>query len=277
MPPSPSSARRAAGRAPLLAALLVATAAACGGAGERESPAGAIAVEQATNDAVSVGESAREIAAYRLTAERIERWFLAQESLDALVASDPGIEARLRGARTWRGGATALGDAAARLEREPEVRAAIEGAGLSTRDFVMTALALHQALLAAGPGGPPELRRLAARNVRFVSEHADVLRGYADAGPGYLAAGDSLGPADDAELASYVDSLWAADSLAAVDTLGSAPSPVGAPPADSLRPVAPPDTLAPPVVPTPVPPPPVTPPVVPIPPPAPPVPTPPPA
>ena len=251
LPPSPA-ALAAACRRWLLVALVGAAAGGCDGAGERESPAAALAVDQATDDAVSAGESAREIAAYRLTTERVERWFAAQDELDALVAGDPGIEARLRGARTWRGGEAALDDAAARLEGEPEVRAAIERAGLSARDFVMTALALHQALLAAGPGAPPELRRLAARNVGFVSEHADVLRRYADGRPDRLAAVDTLGAYSDEELASYVDSLWAADTLAARDTLGVAPYPVAPAPADSLPTTAPPDSLAPPVVPAPV-------------------------
>ena len=244
--PSPSAPTLAAARrSALLVALVVAAAAGCDEPGDRESPAAALAVDQATDDAVSVGESAREIAAYRLTTERVERWFAAQDELDALVASDPAIEARLRGARTWRGGEAALGDAAARLEREPAVRAAIEGAGLSTRDFVMTALALHQALLAAGPGAPAELRRLAARNVGFVSENADVLRRYADARPGQLAAADSSGAYSAEELTSFVDSLWAADTLAARDTLGAPAYPVAPPSIDSLLSVPPPDSLAP--------------------------------
>ena len=266
MPPPSTLTLVAACRRSLLVALVAAAGTGCDEAGDRESPAAALAVEQATNDAVSAGESARAIAAYRLTTERVERWFAAQEELDALVASDPGIETRLRSARAWRGGEAALGEAAARLEREPDVRAAIEGVGLTTRDFVMTALALHQALLAAGPGAPPELRRLAARNVGFVSENADVLRRYADGRPGYLAAADTLGTSPE-ELTSFVDSLWTADSLAAGDTSGRAPTlPTEPPPADSLLPVPPPDPLATPVAPAPVGAPPVIPPVVPTPP-----------
>ena len=271
MPPSSAPVRAARRRLPVLIALVAVAAAGCDGGGERESPAAELAVSQATDDAVSGGESARRIAAYRLTTERVERWFSAQDELDALVAGDPGLEARLRGARTWRGGEAALDDAAARLEREPEVRAAIEDAGLSTRDFVMTALALHQALLAAGPGGPPELRRLAARNVRFVSENGEVLRRYADGRPGVLAAADSLRGSSDEELTSFVDSLWAADTLAPRDTLDAPAYPLDPPP-DSL-PAVPPDSLAPPVLPAPVVPRPVIPPVDPTPAPPPPVPS----
>ena len=55
MPPPSPAALAAACRRWLLVALVGAAAGGCDGAGERESPAAALAVDQATDDAVSAG------------------------------------------------------------------------------------------------------------------------------------------------------------------------------------------------------------------------------
>jgi hypothetical protein len=259
----------------VVTALLALALAACSGGDRDQSPAAELSAGAATDDIVSAGSTARQIAGYRLTSERVERWFVAQDNIDALVASDPTVEDALGASRGWSRDGRAVDDAADRLAAEPRVREAIEAAGLSPRDFVMTALALHQALLAAGPGAPVELRRLAARNVRFVSANADVLRRYADQQPGYLATTpdsvyyDSLYggvPTDTLVYDTAVDSalLPPSDSMVPPDTLSDPSLP---PPPDPTRPA--PDTLR---VPAPVP---VPPPTVPIPP-IPPAPTPPP-
>ena len=264
-----------AGRA-AAAVLALALAAACSGGERDQSPAAELSAGAATDDIVSAGSTARQIAGYRLTSERVERWFAAQDNIDALVASDPTVEAALGASRGWSRGGRAVDDAAERLAAEPRVREAIEAADLSPRDFVMTALALHQALLAAGPGAPAELRRLAARNVRFVSANADLLRRYSDQQPRYLATTpdsvyhDSLYggvPSDTVVQDTAVDPalLPPSDSMVPPDTLSDPTLP---PPPDSTRP--PPDRLP---VPAPAP---VPPPTVPLPP-IPPAPTPPPA
>jgi hypothetical protein len=256
-----------AGRA-AAAVLALALAAACSNGERDQSPAAQVSAGAATDDIVSAGSTARQIAGYRLTNDRVERWFVAQENVDALVASDPTIENALGASRGWSRGGRAVDAAAERLAAEPRIREAIEAAGLTPRDFVMTALALHQALLAAGPGAPAELRRLAARNVRFVSANADVLRRYADQQPGYLATSPDSVPYDSLYGGVPSDSVvydTAADPalLPPSDSVppDSLPDPSLPPPPDSMRPA--PDSLP---VPVPVPVPPPTVPIPPIPP-----------
>lgn len=128
------------------------------------------------DDLVTHGETARRIAEVELSAGLVERWFTAQERLDELAMVDPGVR-RMLDARGGDGSGRgdAIEGAVRHLEREARVRDAIEASGLSTREFVMTALALHQALIASGPGAPRALRSLAARNVRFVDRHGELL------------------------------------------------------------------------------------------------------
>ena len=210
----------------------------------------AVEAANAGMDALLVeGPTARRVAAHRLTAERVERWFAAQEALEAQSADDPA----LGGYGAVAGGDDAIERAVDALEERPGAEDAIRGSGMSVEEFVLTGLALHQALTASGPAAPTQVRRLAARNVRFVAEHADLLARFRTHRPTYVAEAppvDTLGWYD-----PFADTL-VYDQPA--DTLAPSPDSVAI---DTLPP--PVDTVVPPVVPPPAPMPPVVPPVVP--------------
>ncbi|MFN2563908.1 MAG: hypothetical protein ABR499_02695 [Gemmatimonadaceae bacterium] len=120
------------------AALVIIASAACG-RGEREGT-------------TAGGDAAQgEVAAldYEVTPERYQRWVAAQRALDAI----PGLPAppRIDPMR--------LDDAAVRraveyLEGDARARAALASAGISARDYVLTTVALDQALVAAGASDP---------------------------------------------------------------------------------------------------------------------------
>ena len=200
---------------------------------------------------VSSGASARRVADYELSEDNIEAWFEADAALAALAEEDAAVAERLeRESATRRGERDPIRRSVARLDAVPEARDALDEAGMTPYDYVMTGLALHQALLAAAPASPPTLRRLAARNAAFVQRHADVLARYAERRPRYMASGDP----DDGD----VPMPDPGDTLAWLDTATAAGElpPDSAYPVDTARPMpatlpAPGDTVAP-VVPAPV-------------------------
>lgn len=192
------------------------------------------------------GPTARRVAAHRLTPERVERWFAAQEALEAQAADDPTLAV---GAEPGSGD-DAIARAVAALEDRPGAADIIREAGLDVEEFVLTGLALHQALTAAGPAAPAEVRRLAARNVRFVNDHADLLARFRTQRGTSLAAAPEAAPAD---------SVWWYDPFA--DSLVYGIGPAAAPAPDTLLPdTLPPDSLPPRTDTLPVPPPPPLPP-----------------
>jgi hypothetical protein len=86
---------------------------------------------------------------YEVTADRYQRWLAAQRALDAI----PGLPAppSLDPSRF----AEADVDRAVRyLESDARARAALTRAGISPRDYVLTTLALDQALVASAPSRP---------------------------------------------------------------------------------------------------------------------------
>lgn len=203
---------------------------------------------------VTSGASARRVADFALTLDNVERWFEADAALDALAEDDPGVARRLADAPGERRGDDPIARAAAHLSDVPGAREALEEAGTTPYEYVLTGLALHQALLATGPGSTPTLRRLATRNARFVERNADVLARYAERRPRYLAtyepdpydlATDTVVWMDTAAAAGDVtlDSAYAVDTLAAPDTLPLAPIPM---PVDTALPI--PEPPVPPVI-----------------------------
>jgi hypothetical protein len=85
---------------------------------------------------------------YEVTPERYQRWLAAQRALDAIAGlpEPPGLEAsRVTDADVDR--------AVRYLESDPRARAALARAGVSARDYVLTTLALDQALVASASTG----------------------------------------------------------------------------------------------------------------------------
>ena len=266
--PSRSRAPRLRSRSVLVATAVVLLVAGCDrdvAVGGGEDPRAVEAANAGMDALLRDGRTARRVAAHRLTPERVERWFAAQEALDAQAADDPELGGIASEAAF---GDDAIERAVEALEDRPGAPEAIEAAGLSVEDFVMTGLALHQALTASGPAAPAAVRRLAARNVRFVADHAELLSRFRTQRPAYVAeaprAVDTLGfyydPFGDSLVYDAAGDVvipppdsTAADTTAPPDSLLPTPrDSAGRPPLPVIPPAAPPVPV--PVVPPPVPP-----------------------
>lgn len=182
---------------------------ACGDGGRDSDELARTTDEALANEMVTSGASARRVADYELTTENIERWFAADAALASLAQEQPAVASRLAEQSVRRRDRDPIRRAVAHLASVPEAREALDEAGMTPYDFVLTGLALHQALLAAGPGSSPTLRRLAARNAAFVERHGEILARYAERRPRYVARGEP----------EPVDSMSLVDSLGGLDTL----------------------------------------------------------
>jgi hypothetical protein len=122
----------------LLGATLV-FAGACRGDPERGGTAGG----DATTGAVAALD-------YEVTPDRYRRWVAAQRALDAIpnLPAPPKID-------PLRLGEPEIRRAVDYLERDPRARAALARAGISARDYVLTTVALDQALVAAAASPAP--------------------------------------------------------------------------------------------------------------------------
>ena len=116
------------------AAMLLATA--CGG-DERGSTAGGDAAEVAALD-------------YEVTPERYQRWVAAQQALDAI----PGLPAPPK-IDPMRLGDAEIRRAVEYLEGDTRASAALARAGISARDYVLTTVAIDQALVTTSTAPSP--------------------------------------------------------------------------------------------------------------------------
>ncbi|MGH7717436.1 MAG: hypothetical protein ACREON_01145 [Gemmatimonadaceae bacterium] len=90
----------------------------------------------------------REVANYRLSMDKVEKWVAAMSNLQTLSENDPELK---RWAESQdMGNNASLRDMQERLESTPKIRRAIERAGISTEDFVLTQIALLQAAMVHG-------------------------------------------------------------------------------------------------------------------------------
>lgn len=114
------------------------------------------------------------LAAYRLTAGKLERFAQATRNVFA-AAADPAVRAQMKQLEDDGDDEPSIGDLAARLDRVTPVRAAIAKSGMSTRDYVTFQFSLLQASVAVAvmdmqpgtklPEGTPQA------NVDFVRQH----------------------------------------------------------------------------------------------------------
>jgi hypothetical protein len=119
--------------------MLVILAGACGGG--RSEPDSTVAAGEAGGIEVDALD-------YEVTPDRYERWLAAQRALDAIpgLPEPPTLDpSRFTDADINR--------AVGYLESDPRARAALARAGVSARDYVLTTLALDQALIASTSGG----------------------------------------------------------------------------------------------------------------------------
>jgi hypothetical protein len=96
------------------------------------------------------GKEGRELRAHTLSVEKVRRYVDATERLHALYESDPFVRRLLEEMDDLGEDPSAsLGDLIRVLHAEPTLRGAIEGAGLSARDFVYTQATLLPAYIIA--------------------------------------------------------------------------------------------------------------------------------
>lgn len=89
---------------------------------------------------------------YQLSMEKLRKLVEVQRGLNALVASDPklfeGIDSETE-ARAKKGGAPlTVAERAAVIDRHPQIRRVFSGAGVTSRDWILTSLAMGNAGLA---------------------------------------------------------------------------------------------------------------------------------
>lgn len=110
---------------------------------------------------------------YELTSELYRKWLVAQENLDRDVGrTDPVLtSSRISVIQPTPERIDAV---VSRLERSERTRRAIESAGLSVRDYVLTTVAMYQALQ---PPGRVTVAQLRPGNVEIVSRNrAEIIR-----------------------------------------------------------------------------------------------------
>ena len=107
---------------------------------------------------------------YRLSGEGIARWLEARSSLDAATPAAPTIHLATRSTS-----ADEVTVAVNRLEADSAARRIIEGSGLTVRDYVLTTLAVGQALDASEH---PRIRflNLPASNLEIVRARREELQ-----------------------------------------------------------------------------------------------------
>lgn len=172
---------------------------------------------------------------FQLSEDNYAKWEVAERNLDQIPASDF--------AAVQPSGGTAVDRAVARLQSSARARRAIEGAGLSVRDFVLETIALAQAVQASRTGRSTVASGVAAENFAFVERYRERIRESGLEGDLARQSGDSevTDPETAAELqAARVERT--ADSLSrATDSLSESLDnrPPAKRPRDSLR-----DTLS---------------------------------
>jgi hypothetical protein len=84
----------------------------------------------------------REVDSFQLTPEVLKRWAVVKHAMDSIHLVDPDVEKRIRGTTP----AKSLSDAAARFDAEPVTHKALVESGMSAHDFLLSSVALQQAM-----------------------------------------------------------------------------------------------------------------------------------
>jgi hypothetical protein len=136
--------------APFAAIAIVASTACSRGddaATDTAAATGAVSGADTASAMPSMGIDDQRIASYRLSMDRVEKWAQAINNLQGISENDPELERWKERANATNG---SLRDLEEGLEASPKIRRAIERAGISAEDFVLTQYALLQAAMVAG-------------------------------------------------------------------------------------------------------------------------------
>lgn len=114
----------------------------------------------------------REVDNFQLTPEVLHRWAVVKHAMDSLHLVDPDVEKRIKGTTP----ATSLSDAAARFDAEPATHKALVQSGMSSHDFLLSSVALQQAmrgfqLKQTGKLDQSRVPPVVLANINFVASH----------------------------------------------------------------------------------------------------------
>ena len=126
----------------------------------------------------------REIDKFQLTDERLKKWTMAKHALDSLHTTHPEVEAHMKAGEQPK----TVDEAGKRFDAEPAMHAALQGAGTSGKEFLLTSIALQQAmkgfqLKAMGKLDASRVPPVVMGNITFVSTHMPELMGAMAGGP----------------------------------------------------------------------------------------------
>ena len=120
----------------------------------------------------------REIDQFRLTQQGFQQWTQAKHALDSLHATNPEIEARMKAATPPK----TVEEAGKRFDEEPKMRAALQQSGLTGKNFLLTSIAMQQAmkgyqLKALGKLDQSKVPPAIMSNINFVATHMPEIMG----------------------------------------------------------------------------------------------------
>jgi hypothetical protein len=133
----------------LLALAVLVPIGACG-SGDRsaatDSAAGAPATSVAAAGSSKVEEDLKDVAKYRLTMDKMDKWIQAQRNLFQKAKNMSPAERE--GAMVSNDANASLDEMVANVDRSPIMKSAINEAGLSAREYTVFSVALFQAMMA---------------------------------------------------------------------------------------------------------------------------------
>lgn len=171
-----------------LALLLAATAAACSKNDAAPAAEGGAAPAAASSGATGGGsgdQDLADVASYRLTMDRLDRYYAAQRNMAVRMKAMSPAERAAMEARDEDDANQSLDDMARKIEENAVMGAAVREAGLSPREFATITVAMIQSAMAAGvlqmrPKDNQDslVREMKASmdNVRFLRENEAVLK-----------------------------------------------------------------------------------------------------
>jgi hypothetical protein len=116
-------------------------------------------------------EVLRELATFRLTTERVDKWGVAQRKLNELTSQNPEVIRNM----TSLGPPKSLDEMVVRFDSQPSVHKAIAAAGLSPREYVLTMLTLQRSMQGYFGRRAGRLRTppagVSGENIDFVEQH----------------------------------------------------------------------------------------------------------
>jgi len=144
------------------------------------TPAGGVAKLDLQPVPATHDTAIREIDRFQLTPQGFQRWLLAEHAIDSLQKTNPEVEARMKSETPPK----TVDEAGKRFDDEPKMRAALKQSGMTGKEFLMTSIALQQAvkgyqLRALGKLDQSRVPPAIMANINFVGPHMAQIMGSA--------------------------------------------------------------------------------------------------